>query len=253
MISTLEEYTAEIKRIDSELDASESNLYRGQSDSNWEIKTSLQRHGVDRISCEKYYSLIDRYKPLINPIIDCKFERKFTTAGYPFDFKEYDEGSWILPEMEYLTYLRHHGFPTPLLDWSSSPYVALFFACEDFHSSKTNGKVFVYAPLKMRIGANDIPYLRHIGRFVEAGKRHFAQQSEYLLPTVYNTSWNFITFKEVIEDTSNPHTVQEIEINNDSKKELMIDLKKMNISRYTMYLDEDSLIKGFADEWALSL
>ncbi len=29
-------------------------LYRGQRNSEWEIKSSLERHGVNRISCEEY-------------------------------------------------------------------------------------------------------------------------------------------------------------------------------------------------------
>ncbi len=31
----------------------------------------------------------------------------------------------------------------------------------------------------------------------------------------------------------------------------MKDLNDMNINRYTMYMDQDSLIKSLADEWAL--
>jgi hypothetical protein len=251
MISTIEAYAAEINRIVSDMGDKSCILYRGQRNSGWEIKSSLERQGKNRITCEEYYKLIDRYKPLLNPVIDRKFERRSNLGGYTFDFEEYEEGSWGLPEMEYLTYLRHHGFPTPLIDWSVSPYVALFFACEDFLESKTSGKVFVYAPPKIRLGGNDIPDLRHIGRYVEAGKRHFAQQSEYLIPTVYVTEWEFISYKEVIQSCKNEHSIIEVEICNNSKAKIMTELSRMNINRYTMYLDEDSLIKTFADEWAL--
>jgi hypothetical protein len=29
---------------------------------------------------------------------------------------------------DFMTRLRHHGFPSPLLDWPQSPYTAAFFA-----------------------------------------------------------------------------------------------------------------------------
>src|SRR5579871_975887 len=35
------------------------------------------------------------------------------------------------PGYDYMAYLRHHGFPSPLLDWTRSPYVAAFFAFRD--------------------------------------------------------------------------------------------------------------------------
>jgi hypothetical protein len=157
-----------------------------------------------------------------------------------------------LPEMEYLVYLRHHGFPTPLVDLSSSCFVALFFACEDFNQEKNeDGKIFLYSPPQNRHGGNEIPDLRKIGRYVEAGKRHFAQQSQYVIPIVYDPEWKFITFSKVIEDQSNEHVLREIIISKDVKAKLMKELNEMNINRYTMYLNEDALIKSLADDWAL--
>ena len=76
MISTLEAYSNEISRIVAEMEDKGGILYRGQRNSEWEIKSSLERHGVNRITCEEYYKLIDRYKPLLNPLIDNKFERR---------------------------------------------------------------------------------------------------------------------------------------------------------------------------------
>lgn len=251
MIETINDYSAEILKFKSELGHERKILFRGQTNCEWEIKSSLERHGIEEIECEKYYRIIDRYKPLINPLIATRYERKSTASGYPFDFKEYDKGSWELPEMEYLAYLRHHGFPTPLIDLSRSCFIALFFACEDFSQEKVDGKIFLYSPPQFRIGGDNIPDLRKIGRYIEAGKRHFAQQSEYLIPTVYDSEWKFITFKKVIGSQENEHVLREITISKDIKTKLMKELKEMNINRYTMYLNEDALIKSFADEWAL--
>jgi len=252
MIETIKDYREEILKFKSELGQQQVILYRGQSNHSWNIKSSLERHGIEIIECERYYRIIDKYKPLINPLIENRYERKSTRNGYPFDFKEYEKGSWELPEMEYLAYLRHHGFPTPLVDLSSSCFVALFFACEDFNQErKEDGKIFLYSPPQIRLGGNDIPDLRKIGRYVEAGKRHFAQQSQYVIPIVYDSEWKFITFSKVIEDQSNKYGLREIIISKDVKAKLMKELNEMNINRYTMYLNEDALIKSLADGWAL--
>lgn len=241
-IATIEEYAAAVKKIQN----GNKQLYRGQSNSGWEIQSTLERFGIKRLACEEYYWKVESYKPLINSIVERKFERKVDSSGYKFDFNNYYDASWVLPDMEYLTYLRHHGFPTPLVDWSRSLYVALFFACED-HFDK-DGKVFIYIPSNMQSGGTNVPELRHIGRYIETDQRHFAQQSEYLVPMEYTDKWEFITYNEIKQGEFS-HTIVGVEIDKNAKVEIMNSLNKMNINRYTIYLDEDSLIKSLKDEW----
>ena len=68
---------------------------------------------------------------------------------------------------------------------------------------------------------------------------------------IYEQKWKLITFRRVIEDKTNSYDLVEIEIARDAKRAIIKELRKMNINRYTMYLNEDSLIRNFADEWSI--
>ena len=252
MIENLRQFNDEITRIIAKYTPTYHFLYRGQTDADWGIKSSLERIGIIQQSCRNYYTNIERYKPAINSIFNKNFTRNIGPSGYKYNFSDYDPASWSLPDMEYLTYLRHHGFPTPLIDWTASPYVALFFACLDF-SEKKNGKVFIYRKFQ-EFGGTDIPQIMSIGPYVQTDKRHYAQQSQYLISYKYNSAdkeWIFISFIECQVNNSFCHPPDEIEIDFSAKKSIIKDLHVMNINRYTLFLDEDSLIKNFTDELLL--
>ena len=103
-------------------------IFRGQANAEWKLETSLERflrdelgHTDNYYNAQKYYTYLSSIVPAINSLTEKCFER-FT----PHEIKFKKIGT--VPQYELLCFARHHGFPTPILDWSHSYYVAAFFA-----------------------------------------------------------------------------------------------------------------------------
>ena len=70
-----------------------------------------------------------------------------------------------------MVYLRHHGFPSPLIDWSYSPYVAAFFAFRDDSAGKPEKRsIYAYceSPEGVKGGALGERTIRPIGPYVRS-------------------------------------------------------------------------------------
>lgn len=84
-------------------------IYRGMSDSSWKLVPSLAR-GLDKKN-NSFYPEYDMVSELIS--------------------EKPDEFKGLSYNLEVLAKMQHYGLPTRLLDFSFSPLIALFFACNE--------------------------------------------------------------------------------------------------------------------------
>lgn len=93
-------------------------VFRGQQDSNWRLCTSYQRYWMG--------------KPMHHELFPNRMIRQFRSGVKKLGL---DHPSGDDP-LTWLEYARHHGLPAPLLDFSWSPFVALYFAFDYVRAQK---------------------------------------------------------------------------------------------------------------------
>lgn len=220
-----------------------ADLFRGQTNSTWGLQTTLERAAGKLVLAKKYFALIDMMKPKINSILGTDFKSYSTKAGHPFKDKEFDSMDMEIPDLNYMIFLRHHGFPTPILDWSHSPYVALYFATEGMENNK-DGAVYFYREASLQSFSSDEPRIHRIGFNIQTHKRHFAQQADYLLPKYFDSTWKFADMKFALSKNGKNGVLKRYVIPKQAKKSIQAELHKMNINAFTLYMDNDSFIKS---------
>jgi FRG domain len=120
----------EVASRDIELDG--SMIYRGQRQASSGLVSSVHRTALVR-SIPQLKGYADFMLPQVHDAIEA-------WVGRSWDLKS------ALGMAEFLAYLQHNGFPTPLLDWTDSPYIAAYFAFEGVnHFQPQDDDVAVFA------------------------------------------------------------------------------------------------------------
>jgi FRG domain len=185
-------------------------LFRGQENAEWGLQTTLERRGKSKMLFRQYYSIISRIKPQIEAFT----RERWDIPDFPSVMRlleDYDSFSLDLdngnfPAQQYMVYLRRHGFPSPLLDWTRSPYIAAYFA---FSSERTppQGEVSVYcfldAPENMKVTSNREAVIRRLGVYLRCHPRHFLQQADYTV-CLCDALNRFGNHEEVVCERPNP-------------------------------------------------
>ena len=104
-------------------------LFRGQSNFSWSLTPSFTRIANKKnLSRKKALQLeiemTGKFSVEAIGVLDIRNSIKLIVDSTRFEQNQIEADGWF-------TFMQHYSCPTRILDWSVSPYVALYFACQD--------------------------------------------------------------------------------------------------------------------------
>lgn len=257
ILSTWEQFTGHMERLYCDHASRcvpgasiSSLLFRGHGDSKWKLETTLERAISEQLSLVEYYRIIRRIQPRLETLAGMKWETP-TVSDYEAwarTLKPVSEGELLA--VPYLAYLRHHGFPSPLLDWTRSPYVAAFFAFRQLVEGATHASICTYLEWanSHKSATTGHPEIRGIGARFSVHKRHFIQQSEYTICTVDSSNGVcYASHQDVFgRNEDGQDLLWKFNIPVDERAKVLTHLSKMNINAFSLFGSDDSLLEEMA-------
>jgi len=220
-------------------------LYRGQSNSKWGLKTTLERFIHNKISMYEYFKIVFSSKYRIET-----FTKTSWNISTRQKYKEWLENQTevFLDEFlsyEYMAYLRHLGFPSPLLDWTSSPYIAAFFAFNEAKKEVSHVSIYIFLEYtgEGKSASSFEPCISSLGEYVKTHKRHFLQQSKYTICTKIEEDGRYYACHEDISESENQDRLWKFKIPIGEKVKVMKILDSYNINSFSLFGSEESLAK----------
>lgn len=129
MVVSWEEFKLEAS---AQLEKYRGYIYRGQGNSEWLLSTTMHRTG-QLPTHNDFLIYFENMLPFVQEPVEA-WDGSRRDLDDPFQLAEF------------LAFLQHHGFPTPLLDWTYSPFIAAYFAFEGVnHFSPQYEKVAIYS------------------------------------------------------------------------------------------------------------
>ena len=245
-------FEAEAERILADFDARRGTstgyvsdpLFRGHADAAWPLLTTLERFSPKPWSVSAYHRLLWSVRPAVVSL---------TSRDWQLGPDEtVDEGHHGPPPgYEFMIYLRHHSFPSPLLDWSRSPHVAAFFAFAPRpHPACQAVAVFAF---REHVGlgkswSGDGARIVGLGPYAVTHERHYAQQSEYTIcKKRLNDAYVYCGHEEALLDRVVPQDLlSKYVIPVTERRTFLRKLESMNIHAYSLFRDEAALMQTLA-------
>ncbi len=223
-------------------------IYRGQPDSTYTLMPSAGRTEFPTLDMEMIQDFYSNYR---NTDTDSKAFESNETFAKNIDlifFYHWRKHAKILdsriPEhdIDSLVYAQHNGLPTRLLDWSSNPLVALYFACsKDFDA---DGKVFVYLTNGFASSRNRIDQISTLSPYYP-NPFHPRIRAQFGLVTIHpnpteplqKENLNLSTKQRIGKE----YNLYELIIKKEDKKKILQQLSEIKINQFSLFCDIESL------------
>lgn len=225
-------------------DSHKKPLFRGQANSTWFLEATLDR--IQRnVKVREYYRTLLKVN---NDISTCSgIKRQFPESVWHERFPEYFVDLMPPPGYELMAYVRHNGFPSPLLDWTRSLYVAAFFAFSDYPTRKIGEEVaiFVYHDYigSAKVWCGDEKGIIRLGPNIETHKRHFLQQSEYTICVEkLNNDFCYRGYEGIKWGEKDQDLLCKITMPSAERIKVLSELDSMNINAFSLFGTNEALM-----------
>lgn len=215
-------------------------LFRGHKCASWKLESTLERKGIAFPSVSDFSNTIKIAKLAFESYTGNSWSTEFNSEEEPSPPEDY----------EFMVYLRHHGFPTPLLDWTKSAYIASFFA---FQHPSSESTVAVYSFREFtgqsKSSCTSDSKIIGCGSTIRTHKRHYAQQCEYTYCRKnQDSNWFYSGHEEALENKSKGQDIiKKYILPSCIRCEALADLDSMNLNAYTLYGSEEGLAEMLAN------